>query len=58
MENKCAECQKNCCIDFKIIMEIFDPEGLIEILKKYPFVHKTDLDVIRYQGRERVVGGV
>ena len=55
--NSCEGCPSNCCKDFKVTSELIDPIGFNEILKKYPFIHKTGLDVVlSASGREKVVG--
>lgn len=42
MENKCAGCPDNCCIDFRITTELVNPVALRENLRQYPYIRKTN----------------
>lgn len=57
MANKCENCPRNCCFDFKIAKELIDPKGLEKELAEFSFVKKTQAEIILDpQGYERMVG--
>jgi Fe-S-cluster containining protein len=54
--NQCKTCPKICCIDFRLTQELTFPKETEEQLKKYPFIHCTDLDLIIFHGHEKMIG--
>jgi hypothetical protein len=58
MANSCEGCPVNCCVDFKIRSERFDPKGLVEKLKQFPFIKKVGTEPVRGTGGREVAVGV
>ena len=58
MANSCEGCPVNCCVDFKIRSEKFDPNGLEEKLQQFPFIKKVGTELVRGIGRREMVVGV
>ncbi len=57
MANKCENCPRNCCFDFKITTELRDPLSLEKELKKFPFIKRTSSEIVLdFWGHERIVG--
>lgn len=57
MANDCESCRKNCCLNFKLTQELFDPVASAKILKNFPYIQKTGSTlVIAPGGHEMSVG--
>ncbi len=57
MANRCENCPRNCCFDFKITTELRDPLGLKKELEKFPFIKRTGSEIVLdAMGYDRVVG--
>lgn len=55
--NKCLGCPRNCCLNFKVTIEITNPDLFREELASYPFIKRVGSDVVLGpHGKERVVG--
>jgi hypothetical protein len=58
MANRCEGCQRYCCVDFKITTDLFNPPEVREILKKFPFIHRTDFTLVLGPGGQEIAVGV
>jgi len=57
MANNCESCPRNCCFNFQLTRELFDPQHIAQVLKEYPYISKTGVKIIRgLGGRETAVG--
>jgi len=57
MTNKCENCPRNCCFDFKITTELRDPLGLKRELEKFPFIKRTSSEIVLDpMGYDQMVG--
>jgi hypothetical protein len=54
--NECESCKRNCCVNFKLTQELTAPQKNEEVLNKYPFIHRTNREIVLFHGNEKVVG--
>jgi len=55
-KNECLACPTPCCVNFKIRLELTDSEKVKQLLIKYPFIHKTGVDLTFVYGHEKIIG--
>ena len=46
-ENLCENCENNCCVDFRINLEVRSPEKYKRLLENYPFIKVVGRDLVR-----------
>ncbi len=51
MENLCVGCDDNCCVDFKITIEVQSPKEYREMLEKFPFIKVVERKLVRNGSR-------
>lgn len=54
--NPCNTCARKCCKEFKVTVEITNPQKMMHILQKFKFIKHVGSDVVLLSGREKVVG--
>ncbi|PIQ69747.1 hypothetical protein COS55_00575 [Candidatus Shapirobacteria bacterium CG03_land_8_20_14_0_80_40_19] len=57
MAKLCEGCPRNCCLNFKLTQELFDPKSVEKALRDYPFIRRLGSKIVRApNGREASVG--
>ena len=51
MENLCAECDDNCCLNFRVTMEVRSPKKYREMLEEFPFIKVVERKLVRNGSR-------
>lgn len=56
MSNLCAGCRLNCCQNFTVDTEQYDPRLFQQTLKQHPFIIRTRRILVRYNCRDIYIG--
>jgi len=51
VENLCKDCDDNCCVDFRIAMEVRFPKKYRKMLEKFPFIKVVERKLVRNGSR-------